>query len=137
LPAAEAIVNPNQPGDGFPSKHLAGVGVDVLRADGACGRDCAKVGWFAGARLEPNRIWRSILDLVAFGTVADVVRLDHHNRILVEQGIAPDSPGSAASPGIARLVRGRRSGSQDRLSASRYRFLSGSPAQCRRTAWKT
>ena len=82
LPAA-IIVNPNQPGCPFPSKHIAGVGVMFyvllalrarLRANGAF-----------GAKPEPNLA--SLLDLVALGTVADVVRLDQPNRILVEQGL--------------------------------------------------
>ena len=83
LPDADVIVNPNQPGCGFPSKAIAGVGVmfytmlalrAVLRARGA----------FAG-REEPNLA--NLLDLVALGTVADVVGLDHNNRILVSQGL--------------------------------------------------
>jgi single-stranded-DNA-specific exonuclease len=84
LPAAEVIVNPNQPGCAFPSKALAGVGVMfyvmlALRAE-MRGR-----GAFA-ERPEPNL--GDLLDLVALGTVADVVKLDRNNRILVSQGIA-------------------------------------------------
>jgi single-stranded-DNA-specific exonuclease len=86
LPAAEAIVNPNQPGDSFPSKAMAGVGVAfyvmlALRAH------LRENGWFAQQNLaEPNLA--QFLDLVALGTVADVVPLDHNNRILVAQGLA-------------------------------------------------
>jgi single-stranded-DNA-specific exonuclease len=121
LPAAEAIVNPNQPGDGFPSKHLAGVGVAfyVLMALRARLRE---VGWFAERGLaEPNLA--QFLDLVAFGTVADVVRLDHHNRILVEQGLRRIRQ-DRCIPGIAALceIAGR---SQDRLSASDIGFYLG------------
>jgi single-stranded-DNA-specific exonuclease len=83
LPAAACIVNPNQPGCGFPSKHLAGVGVMfyvllALRAElRARGRFTAE----SQPRLD------ALLDLVALGTVADVVRLDRNNRILVAQGL--------------------------------------------------
>ncbi len=121
LPAAEAIVNPNQPGDGFPSKNLAGVGVIfyVLMALRARLRE---VGWFAEQGLiEPNLA--QFLDLVAFGTVADVVRLDHHNRILVEQGLRRIRQGQCV-PGIVALseIAGR---SRDRLSASDIGFYLG------------
>ena len=83
LPAAAAIVNPNQPGCGFASKAIAGVGVMVyvmlalraeLRRRGAVAPD-------GGPSLA------ELLDLVALGTVADVVRLDRNNRILVTQGL--------------------------------------------------
>ena len=104
LPHPAIIVDPNQPGCGFASKHIAGVGVMFyvlcalrarLRADGA----------FAD-RAPPNLA--SLLDLVALGTVADVVRFDHVNRILVEQGLARIRSGHAR-PGIAALfaVAGR------------------------------
>ncbi|MDG4553883.1 MAG: single-stranded-DNA-specific exonuclease RecJ [Candidatus Competibacter sp.] len=121
LPAAEAIVNPNQPGDGFPSKNLAGVGVIfyVLMALRARLRE---VGWFAERGLpEPNLA--RFLDLVAFGTVADVVRLDHHNRILVEQGLRRIRQGQCV-PGIVALceIAGRP---RDRLSASDIGFYLG------------
>src|SRR5690349_1076226 len=100
LPAAAAIVNPNQPGCGFPSKHLAGVGVMfyVLSALRARLRD---TGWFAD-RAEPRLA--DFLDLVAVGTVADVVRLDYNNRILVAQGLARIRAGRAR-PGILALLR--------------------------------
>ncbi len=121
LPAAEAIVNPNQPGDGFPSKHLAGVGV-VFYVLMALRARLREVGWFAERGLaEPNLA--QFLDLVAFGTVADVVRLDHHNRILVEQGLRRIRQ-DRCIPGIAALceIAGR---SQDRLSASDIGFYLG------------
>ena len=86
LPAADAIVNPNQPGCDFPSKHLAGVGVIfyVMLALRAALRDS---GWFDRRSQEPPNL-AQLLDLVALGTVADVVPLDHTNRILVAQGLA-------------------------------------------------
>ena len=85
LPAASVIVNPNQPGDQFPSKCIAGVGVMfyVLLAVRARLRDD---DWFASQGIQmPN--FATLLDLVALGTVADVVQLDFNNRILVEQGL--------------------------------------------------
>ncbi|MFA5825587.1 MAG: single-stranded-DNA-specific exonuclease RecJ [Gallionellaceae bacterium] len=83
LPDALCIVNPNQPGCAFPSKHLAGVGVMfyvllALRAE------MRERGTFA-TQPEPNL--GTLLDLVALGTVADVVKLDENNRILVQQGL--------------------------------------------------
>lgn len=94
------IVNPNQPGCDFPSKCIAGVGVMFyvlmalrarLRAEGAFGET-------AGPNLAQ---W---LDIVALGTVADVVRLDHNNRILVAQGLERIRRGRAR-PGILALLR--------------------------------
>lgn len=121
LPTAEAIVNPNQPDDAFPSKNLAGVGVIfyVLMALRARLRE---VGWFSERGLaEPNLA--RFLDLVAFGTVADVVRLDHHNRILVEQGLRRIRQNQCL-PGITALceVTGRP---QARLNASDIGFYLG------------
>lgn len=84
LPEADAIVDPNQPGCDFPSKAIAGVGV-VFYVMLALRAELRHRGAFA-ARPEPNLA--QLLDLVALGTVADVVRLDHNNRILVTQGLA-------------------------------------------------
>jgi len=87
------IVNPNQPGCQFPSKHLAGVGVMfyVLMALRA---ELRQRGAFAHGD-EPNLAdW---LDLVALGTVADVVKLDDNNRILVEQGLRRMRAGRACA----------------------------------------
>lgn len=101
LPAADAIVNPNLPGDAFPSKHLAGVGVAfyVLMALRARLRAQA---WFAETgRAEPNLA--QLLDIVALGTVADVVPLDRNNRILVQQGLARIRAGKSV-PGIRALI---------------------------------
>jgi single-stranded-DNA-specific exonuclease len=91
LPAPAIIVNPNQVGCAFPSKHIAGVGVMfyVLSATRALMRS---QGAFA-ARREPNLA--ELLDLVALGTVADVVRLDQTNRVFVEQGLARIRAGRA------------------------------------------
>lgn len=98
LPAPAIIVNPNQPGCPFPAKHLAGVGVMfyVLAATRALLRDR---GAFAD-RPEPNLA--ALLDLVALGTIADVVRLDQVNRTLVAQGLARIRAGRC-HPGIAAL----------------------------------
>jgi len=113
LPPAEAIVDPNQPGCAFPSKHLAGVGVMfylllALRAqrrrhDPSC----------AAARAPLQRL----LDLVALGTVADLVRLDANNRLLVAAGLQRIRAGAACA-GVRALLRvagrdERRAGTSD------------------------
>jgi single-stranded-DNA-specific exonuclease len=104
LPTPAIIVNPNQVGCAFPSKHIAGVGVMfyVLSATRALMRSH---GAFA-TRPEPNLA--ALLDLVALGTVADVVRLDQTNRVFVEQGLARIRAGRA-QPGVLALfaVAGR------------------------------
>jgi len=106
LPTADVIVNPNQPGCAFPSKSLAGVGVMfyVLTALRATLR---QRNWFADRGIEPPNLGDA-LDLVALGTVADVVPLDHNNRILVAAGLARIRSGRAR-PGIEALfeVAGR------------------------------
>jgi single-stranded-DNA-specific exonuclease RecJ len=99
LPDAACIVNPNQADCGFPSKHLAGVGV-IFYVMLALRAELRRRGAFA-SRAEPNLA--ELLDLVALGTVADVVRLDSNNRILVTQGIARIRAGKA-SPGVAALL---------------------------------
>ena len=100
LPAADAIVNPNQPGCEFPSKAMAGVGVMfyVLLALRAHLRE---IGWFDAQRPEPNL--GELLDLVALGSVADVVPLDANNRILVHQGLARIRAGRAR-PGLRAIL---------------------------------
>ncbi len=101
LPAADAIVNPNQPECSFPSKCIAGVGVIfyVLLALRAKLRES---GWFARQSLaEPNLA--ELLDLVALGSVADVVPLDANNRILVHQGLARIRAGRAR-PGLRAIL---------------------------------
>lgn len=120
LPKANAIVNPNQVGCAFPSKSLAGVGVIfyVMLSLRAALRDS---GWFDDERPEPNLA--EFLDLVALGTVADVVPLDKNNRILVEQGLRRIRAGKAC-PGIRALIEvsGR---SAARLTAADIGFALG------------
>lgn len=99
-PQAACIINPNQHGCDFPSKHLAGVGVMfygllALRAE------LRARGAFA---LTPEPNLTELLDLVALGTVADLVKLDDNNRILVEQGLRRIRAG-ACSLGIQALLR--------------------------------
>lgn len=85
LPDACAIVNPNQPGDQFPSKYLAGVGV-IFYVMLALRSHLKEVNWFAENHTPcPNMA--QFLDLVALGTIADVVQLDLNNRILIYQGL--------------------------------------------------
>ena len=101
LPDANAIVNPNCTGDGFPSKNLAGVGVvfylmSVLRSA------LRARNWFTLPRKEPNLA--RLLDLVALGTVADLVALDDNNRILIRQGMDRIRQG-LCSPGLLALLR--------------------------------
>jgi len=102
LPDAESIVNPNQPGCEFASKSLAGVGVIfyLMLALRARLRD---QGWFSEQNMaEPNLA--ELLDLVALGTVADVVPLDRNNRILVNEGLKRIRAGRAC-PGILALLQ--------------------------------
>lgn len=82
LPAAEAIINPNVDGDPFPSKALAGVGVVFCLLVALRARRRTRGAFAAG---EPDL--SCLLDLVALGTVADLVPLDHNNRVLVEAGL--------------------------------------------------
>ena len=120
LPAADAIVNPNQPGDDFPSKNLAGVGV-IFYVMLALRARLRGAQWFTEQRPEPNLA--DLLDLVALGTVADVVPLDHVNRILVAQGLAR-MRGGRTRPGILALckVAGR---AHERLVSSDLGFCIG------------
>ncbi|AKX53923.1 single-stranded-DNA-specific exonuclease RecJ [Thiopseudomonas alkaliphila] len=102
LPAADAIVNPNQPGCEFPSKAMAGVGVMfyLLMALRATLRNN---GWFTlHGVTQPNL--GNLLDLVALGSVADVVPLDANNRIFVHQGLARIRAGRAR-PGLQALLQ--------------------------------
>ncbi|QSP96293.1 single-stranded-DNA-specific exonuclease RecJ [Marinobacter salinisoli] len=98
LPDADAIVNPNQPGCEFLSKHAAGVGVMFYVLTGLRKRLRE-----AGLLPTPEPNLGTLLDLVALGTVADVVPLDHNNRIFVEQGLRRIRQG-AARPGILALL---------------------------------
>jgi len=102
LPDADAIINPNQHGDEFPSKNLAGVGVIFYLMLSVKSR-LHKQNYFLDNNLaEPNLT--ELLDLVALGTVADVVPLDQNNRILVEQGLRR-MRGGMACEGIKALFR--------------------------------
>ncbi|MEL6868714.1 MAG: single-stranded-DNA-specific exonuclease RecJ [Pseudomonadota bacterium] len=96
LPAANVIVNPNAPDDPYPSKHLAGVGV-AFAVLAALARQASQ------EQAALARLPASLLDLVALGTVADVVALDHNNRILVEAGLQRIRAGRCV-PGIAALL---------------------------------
>jgi len=98
LPEAAVIVNPNLAGSQFPSRNLAGVGV-AFYLMARIGRMLEEQGQ-AGAAKIPARY----LDLVALGTVADVVPLDHNNRILVQQGLMRMRAGQAV-PGIEAILK--------------------------------
>jgi single-stranded-DNA-specific exonuclease len=100
LPDARVIVNPNQPACGFPSKNLAGVGV-VFYVLLALRAELRRRGVFDAAT-QPKL--DSLLDLVALGTVADVVKLDPNNRILVAQGLKRMRAGRMHA-GVAALFR--------------------------------
>jgi single-stranded-DNA-specific exonuclease len=100
LPDARVIVNPNQPECGFPSKHLAGVGV-VFYVLLALRAELRRRGVF-DAQTQPKL--DALLDLVALGTVADVVKLDSNNRILVAQGLKRMRAGRMHE-GVAALFR--------------------------------
>ncbi len=102
LPEADAIVNPNQPGCEFPAKHTAGVGV-IFYVMLALRRRLREMNWFTDEGLpEPNLA--ELLDLVAVGTVADVVSFDRNNRILVQEGLRRTRAGRAR-PGIRALLK--------------------------------
>jgi len=120
LPAARVIVNPNQPGCTFPSKCIAGVGVMfyvllALRAE-LRERDAFAEGGALGKQGVPEPRLDGLLDLVALGTVADVVKLDGNNRVLVAQGLARIRRGRM-QPGIAALFR---AAARDARSASGF-----------------
>jgi single-stranded-DNA-specific exonuclease len=100
LPRAAAILNPHQPGCGYPSKDLAAVGVTFALAM-ALRRSLRERGWFGAERPEPNL--KDALDLVALGTVADVVPLVGANRILVRWGL--EALARSRRPGIRALKR--------------------------------
>lgn len=100
LPDADAIVNPNQPDCAFPSKNLCGVGVVFYLLASLVTR-LRSEGWFAD---RPVPAMTDFLDIVALGTVADVVPLDFNNRILVAQGLERIRAGRCR-PGITALLR--------------------------------
>lgn len=121
LPAADAIVNPNQPGCEFASKALAGVGV-IFYVMLALRARLRQQGWFERNTLQdPNMAqW---LDLVALGTVADVVPLDYNNRILVYHGLQRIRAGKACAGLEAILQVGNRTA--ERLLATDLGFVVG------------
>ena len=121
LPAAVAILNPNQVGCEFQSKTLAGVGVCFYLMLALC-RQLQTDNWFADKKLlKPNMA--NFLDIVALGTVADVVPLDHNNRILVHQGLRRIRAGHCV-PGItAILTIAKRTAAK--LTASDLGFVVG------------
>ncbi len=124
LPAAHSIVNPNLEGSTFPSPAMAGVGVAYYLLTRLRARLAAE-GWFdeTSGGLRPTPKLADWLDLVALGTVADVVPLDHNNRVLVEQGLRRMRAGRCR-PGIKALCQlaGR---DQRRLTATDLAFALG------------
>lgn len=150
LPAADVIVNPNQPGCDFASKNLAGVGV-IFYVMLSLRAELRRRGWFEH-RKEPNL--GRYLDLVALGTVADVVPLDHNNRILVAAGLARLRAGQgrtgirallevagrphrnlvASDLGFALGPRINAAGRLDDMSIGIECLLSEEPGQARRLA---
>ncbi|SDH39857.1 single-stranded-DNA-specific exonuclease [Vibrio xiamenensis] len=101
LPNADAMVNPNLATCSFPSKALAGVGVAFYLMMALCVH-MRKVGWFSEQGMAEPKLME-LIDLVALGTVADVVPLDDNNRILVHQGLQRIRAGKAR-PGIQALI---------------------------------
>jgi len=121
LPDASAIVNPNLPGDEFPSKCIAGVGV-MFYVLAALRAELRKRDWFERKNItEPNLA--GFLDLVALGTVADVVPLDYNNRIMVFHGLSLIRSGKCI-PGIRALfeVAGKN---PDNITATDMGFVAG------------
>ena len=121
LPNADAIVNPNQPDCAFESKAIAGVGVAFYLML-ALRKHLREQQWFITQQIkEPNIA--QLLDLVALGTVADVVTLDHNNRILVSQGLKRIRAGQTRA-GIQALleIAGKN---QQRIVASDFGFALG------------
>ncbi len=120
-PEACAIVNPNQRGCEFESKQLAGVGV-IFYVMSALRKALREQGWFKSRGIaEPNMA--QYLDLVALGTVADVVPLDYNNRILVHQGLQRIRAG-VARPGIYALLQVARK-AYDRIASIDLGFIVG------------
>lgn len=121
LPDANAIVNPNLEGDDFPSKALAGVGV-IFYVLLALRAKLREVNWFEERNLVvPNLA--ELLDLVALGTIADVVPLDRNNRVLTTQGLRRIRAGKTV-PGIQALIQ-VAGANQKKLSSTDIGFLIG------------
>jgi single-stranded-DNA-specific exonuclease len=121
LPEAVAIVNPNQPNCPFPSKHLAGCGV-IFYTMLALRSHLRNIGYFAEVGMkEPNLI--GLIDLVALGTVADVVKLDENNRNLIKAGVERIRAGKTRQGILALITVARRE--HTRLVASDFGFMLG------------
>src|SRR5690606_3310037 len=121
IPDAACIVNPNQPGCEFPSKNLAGVGV-IFYVLTALRTELRKRNWFERAGIATPNL-ADFLDLVALGTVADVVPLDQNNRVLVAQGLRRIRAGRCR-PGIRALLEVAKR-APDRIVASDLGFAVG------------
>ena len=121
LPDADAIVNPNQPGCAFKSKSAAGVGVIFYVMSGLRAK-LRELGWFQEQGI-PELNMASYLDLLALGTVADLVPLDMNNRILVEQGLRRIRAGKCR-PGIKALLK-QAGKNIEQINASDMGFIVG------------
>ncbi|MGF1696667.1 single-stranded-DNA-specific exonuclease RecJ [Vibrio lamellibrachiae] len=121
LPIADAMVNPNLESCNFPSKSLAGVGVAFYLMMALCVH-MRKVAWFSSNNMTEPKLME-LIDLVALGTVADVVALDENNRILVHQGLQRIRAGKAR-PGIQALIEVAKKDAH-RLVATDFGFALG------------
>ncbi|ENO1229744.1 single-stranded-DNA-specific exonuclease RecJ [Vibrio alginolyticus] len=121
LPDVDAMVNPNLESCSFPSKALAGVGVAFYLMMALCVH-MRKHNWFAEQGMQEPKLME-LIDLVALGTVADVVPLDENNRILVHQGLQRIRAGKAR-PGIQALIEVAKRDAR-RLVASDFGFALG------------
>ncbi|EHK7588749.1 single-stranded-DNA-specific exonuclease RecJ [Vibrio parahaemolyticus] len=121
LPEVDALVNPNLDSCTFPSKALAGVGVAFYLMMALCVH-MRKHNWFAQQGMQEPKLME-LIDLVALGTVADVVPLDENNRILVHQGLQRIRAGKAR-PGIQALIEVAKRDAR-RLVASDFGFALG------------
>ncbi len=121
LPNVDAMVNPNLESCAFPSKALAGVGVAFYLMMALCVH-MRKLNWFAEQGMQEPKLME-LIDLVALGTVADVVPLDENNRILVHQGLQRIRAGKAR-PGIQALIEVAKRDAR-RLVASDFGFALG------------
>lgn len=121
LPEVDAMVNPNLDSCAFPSKALAGVGVAFYLMMALCVH-MRKHNWFALQGMQEPKLME-LIDLVALGTVADVVPLDENNRILVHQGLQRIRAGKAR-PGIQALIEVAKRDAR-RLVASDFGFALG------------
>ncbi|ENY5165390.1 single-stranded-DNA-specific exonuclease RecJ [Vibrio parahaemolyticus] len=121
LPEVDAMVNPNLDSCAFPSKALAGVGVAFYLMMALCVH-MRKHNWFTQQGMQEPKLME-LIDLVALGTVADVVPLDENNRILVHQGLQRIRAGKAR-PGIQALIEVAKRDAR-RLVASDFGFALG------------